>query len=134
MVKFGEQICNEICELHEEGLPQNKCADFVGVSRETIRLWLNKGKNAKKMAKRKAQQEKLAAYASMNTKKINSNSSNSSNSKPVDNRSQYEKRVSDISKKANNVSSKDSPSSSSSGGGMMAKANAVKNFNEKNNK
>ncbi len=94
----------------------------------------NKGKNAKKMAKRKAQQEKLAAYASMNTKKINSNSSNSSNSKPVDNRSQYEKRVSDISKKANNVSSKDSPSSSSSGGGMMAKANAVKNFNEKNNK
>ena len=96
----------------------------------------NKGKNAKKMAKRKAQQEKLAAYASMNTKKIssNSNSSNSSKAESTDTRSQYQKRTSDISAKATSVSSKESPSTSFSGGGMMAKANAVKNFNEKNNK
>jgi len=95
----------------------------------------NKGKNQKKMAKRKAQQEKLAAYANMKTRNISSNAnSNTSDSKPVDNRTQYEKRVSDISKKATNVSTKDSPVTKSSGGGMMAKANAVKNFNEKNNK
>ncbi|MCR4618853.1 MAG: YidC/Oxa1 family membrane protein insertase [Lachnospiraceae bacterium] len=91
----------------------------------------NSTKNAKKIAKRKAQQEKLAAYASMNTKKI---SNNANSSKPVDNRTQYEKRTSDIAQKASNVSSKESPASSGSSGGMMAKANAVKNFNEKNNK
>ena len=94
----------------------------------------NSTKNAKKIAKRKAQQEKLAAYANMKTRNISSNANlGSSNSKPVDNRTQYEKRTSDIAKKASNVSSKESPSSSATGG-MMAKANAVKNFNEKNNK
>ena len=92
-------------------------------------------KNEKKIAKRKAQQEKFAAYANMNTKKISStaNSSSSSSSSTNDNRTQYEKRRSDIAKKAGSVSTKDSPTTSSSGGGMMAKANAVKNFNEKNN-
>ncbi len=97
----------------------------------------NSTKNAKKIAKRQAQQEKFAAYANMKTKSINSNSnSGSSNNQNVktDNRTQYEKRISDISKKANNVSSKDSPSSSGGGGSMMAKANAVKNFNDKNTK
>ena len=96
----------------------------------------NSVKNEKKIAKRKAQQEKFAAYANMNTKKISStaNSSSSSSSSTTDNRSQYEKRRSDIAKKAGSVSTKDSPTTSSSGGGMMAKANAVKNFNEKNNK
>ncbi len=95
----------------------------------------NSVKNAKKMEKRKAQQEKFAAYANMNTKKISSNTSGSSSSSSnTDNRSQYEKRRSDIAKKAGSVSEKDSPKTSSSGGGMMAKANAVKNFNEKNNK
>ncbi len=95
----------------------------------------NSVKNAKKMEKRKAQQEKFAAYANMNTKKISSNTSGSSSkSSNTDNRSQYEKRRSDIAKKAGSISEKDSPKTSSSGGGMMAKANAVKNFNEKNNK
>ena len=95
----------------------------------------NSVKNAKKMEKRKAQQEKFAAYANMNTKKISSNTSGSSSSSSnTDNRSQYEKRRSDIAKKAGSVSEKDSPKTSTSGGGMMAKANAVKNFNEKNNK
>jgi len=96
----------------------------------------NSVKNEKKIAKRKAQQEKFAAYANMNTKKISStaNSSSSSSSSTTDNRSQYEKRRSDIAKKAGSVSTKDSPTTSSSGGGMMAKANAVKSFNEKNNK
>ena len=97
----------------------------------------NSVKNAKKIEKRKAQQEKFAAYANMNTKKISSNSSSSSSSNSsnsTDNRTQYEKRRSDIAKKAGSVSTKDSPETTSSGGGMMAKANAVKNFNEKNNK
>ena len=97
----------------------------------------NSTKNAKKIAKRKAQQEKLAAYANMKTRNISSNAgSNSSkqDSKPVDNRTQYEKRTSDIAKKAVSASSKDSPVSSGKGGSMMAKANSVKSFNEKNNK
>lgn len=97
----------------------------------------NSKKNAKKIAKRKATQEKLNAYAAMNTRNISSNSNNNSsnNSDNKSTTSSYVRRNSDIAKKANNVSAKESPkSSSSSGGSMMAKANSVKQFNEKNNK
>lgn len=99
----------------------------------------NAKKNAKKIAKRKATQEKLNAYASMNTRNISGNSNNSSknnsSNKSSNTTSSYVRRNSDIAKKASNVSDKESPKSSgSSGGSMMAKANAVKNFNEKNNK
>lgn len=47
MAKFNEQICNELCDLHSEGLPQKTCADFVGINRRTLYDWLQKGKNAK---------------------------------------------------------------------------------------
>ncbi len=97
----------------------------------------NAKKNEKKIAKRKATQEKLNAYANMSTRNIPSNSNNSNNSKSNNssNTSSYVRRNSDIAKKAGNVSSKESPKSSgSSGGSMMAKANSVKKFNEKNNK
>lgn len=98
----------------------------------------NSKKNAKKIAKRKATQEKLNAYASMNTRNISgktANNNNSSKNESGSNTSSYVRRNSDIAKKAGNVSDKESPKSSgSSGGSMMAKANAVKNFNEKNNK
>ena len=77
----------------------------------------NAPKNAKKAAKRKAQQEKINAYANMNTRSIGSKANQSTSSK------------------ANYVSNNDSPSlASSKGGSMMNKANAVKSFNEKNNK
>lgn len=100
----------------------------------------NAKKNAKKIAKRKATQEKLNAYANMNTRNISNNgksasSNNSSNNNSSNTTSSYVRRNSNIAKKAGNVSDKESPKSSgSSGGSMMAKANAVKNFNEKNNK
>lgn len=95
----------------------------------------NSKKNAKKIAKRKATQEKLNAYANMNTRNMSAKAStnNSSNSSSSNTTSSYVRRNSDISKKANNISTKESPSTSS-GGSMMSKANSVKRFNEKNNK
>lgn len=45
--KFNEQICEELCELHSEGLPQKSCADLVGIDRKTLYNWIQKGKKAK---------------------------------------------------------------------------------------
>lgn len=45
--KFGEEICNELCQLHSEGLPQKSCADMLGIARKTLYNWLQKGQNAK---------------------------------------------------------------------------------------
>lgn len=80
----------------------------------------NSKKSAKKMAKLKANQERMAAYASMNTKNIQSKANPYSNN-------------------SNNSNSQSSGNNTSSGstakpGSMMAKANMVKDFNEKNNK
>jgi hypothetical protein len=48
MAKFNEQICEELCALHSEGLPQKSCADLVGIDRKTLYNWIQKGKNAKR--------------------------------------------------------------------------------------
>lgn len=45
--KFNEQLCEELCTLHAEGLPQKSCADLVGIDRKTLYNWIQKGKNAK---------------------------------------------------------------------------------------
>ena len=45
--KFNEQICEELCAVHSEGLPQKSCADLVGIDRKTLYNWIQKGKNAK---------------------------------------------------------------------------------------
>lgn len=80
----------------------------------------NEVKSAKKMEQMQKQQEMMASYASMNTKKIqngaNYNNSNSSSS--------------------NNSSTSTSTNSNvkAKPGSMMAKANMVKDYNEKNNK
>lgn len=47
MVKFNEEICKELCQLHQEGLPRTSCADIVGINRRTLYDWLKKGENAK---------------------------------------------------------------------------------------
>lgn len=73
----------------------------------------NKEKSAKKAEKYKEQQERLNAYASMNTKKI----------KNVANTAASEE---------NDFSS--NRTSTAKPGSMMAKANMVKEYNEKNNK
>ena len=45
--KFNEQLCEELCTLHAEGLPQKSCADLVGIDRKTLYNWLQKGEKAK---------------------------------------------------------------------------------------
>jgi len=81
----------------------------------------NAKKSEKKIEKIKANQERMNAYAAMNTRNINTNANpysynNSNNS------------GSNESKTNNNVRSNAKP------GSMMAKANMVKDFNEKNNR
>ena len=53
VTKFNDKICEEICALHSEGLPQKSCADMVGINRRTLYDWLQQGKNAKSGKKRK---------------------------------------------------------------------------------
>ena len=47
VTKFNEQLCEELCTLHAEGLPQKSCADIVGIDRKTLYNWIQKGKKAK---------------------------------------------------------------------------------------
>ena len=88
----------------------------------------NEAKAKKKMEKAGVRAEQMAAYANMNTKKVNtsqntasSNSSNNSNNRKQNNGS----NVKDIP----DVKARDAKP-----GSMMAKANMVKDYNEKNNK
>lgn len=47
VTKFNDEITRRIVELHSEGVPIKYCADAVGIHRDTIYDWLNKGKKAK---------------------------------------------------------------------------------------
>lgn len=85
----------------------------------------NKEKSAKKMEKMKENQAKLQQYANMNTKGINT-----ANTK---NYTQKAREAADISGKASSVPAKTS-SGSAKPGSLMAKANMVKEYNERNNK
>lgn len=81
----------------------------------------NSAKSAKKMEKLKANQEKMNAYASMNTRNIQSRANVSSMTDE-----EREKTIKKASEYYNKGNSKP--------GSMMAKANMVKMYNEKNNK
>jgi len=81
----------------------------------------NKEKSAKKMAKIEAQQKKYAEYAAMNTKNISA-------------RDIYTQKAKEATEKMNNASSPANTSSNSKPGSLMAKANMVKDYNERNNK
>jgi len=84
----------------------------------------NEEKSAKKLEKMKQQQEMMAAYANMNTKKIQSKASyNNSYNSSSDNNSSNTNTTS-----TTNSTTKAKP------GSMMAKANMVKEYNERNNK
>ena len=48
MVKFSEDICQCLIEFYSNGTPLKYCADAVGIRRETVYLWMNKGKKAKR--------------------------------------------------------------------------------------
>ena len=78
----------------------------------------NADKSAKKLEKLKENQERINAYASMNTRSIQSKATISSNASEKDNTS-------------DTVSSN---RSNAKPGSMMAKANMVKDYNEKNSK
>lgn len=82
----------------------------------------NSKKSAKKMEKLKANQERMAAYASMNTKNIQSKA----------NPYNYNSNTSNSQSSGNNTTS--GSVSNAKPGSMMAKANMVKDYNEKNNK
>ena len=79
----------------------------------------NSVKSAKKMEKMKEAQERMSAYASMNTKNIQ-NSANTSSGDPGQERER---------KAGSGVNY----TSSAQPGSMMAKANMVKEYNERNN-
>ena len=86
----------------------------------------NKDKSAKKMEKIKENQAKYLQYANMNTKSIGGTVNNK-------NYTQKAKEAANISEKTESVSSKSS-SGSAKPGSLMARANMVKEYNERNNK
>ena len=47
VTKFNQEICNDLCELHSQGLPKERCAYIVGINRKTLYRWLKKGEKAK---------------------------------------------------------------------------------------
>ena len=71
MVKFNEQICEELCALHSEGLPQKSCADLVGIDRKTLYNWIQKGKKARSGEYRKFYLEWLKASARYEREHLN---------------------------------------------------------------
>ena len=82
----------------------------------------NKEKSAKKMAKYEANQARLQEYANMNTRKISGNAGRS-----------YADKAKTATQKAENTSANVNTSSAKPGS-LMAKANMVKDYNERNNK
>lgn len=81
----------------------------------------NKDKSAKKMAKIEEQQKKYAEYAAMSTKNISA--------KDV-----YTQKAKEATEKMNNTSTPVKSSSNAKPGSLMAKANMVKDYNERNNR
>ncbi len=81
----------------------------------------NKDKSAKKMAKIEAQQKRYAEYAAMNTKNISS-------------RDVYNQKMKEANAKINSADVSAKTSSNAKPGSLMARANMVKDFNERNNK
>jgi YidC/Oxa1 family membrane protein insertase len=100
----------------------NKRIDSIDFD-ELIRQ--NAGKSAKKMEKLKAQQERMNAYANMNTRNINGASTISGKARLVSSGDTGSNDTTD---------SGSSSTGSASGGSMMAKANMVRDFNNKNSK
>ena len=45
--KFNEEICQCLIEFYSNGTPLKYCADAVGIKRQTVYNWMNKGKEAR---------------------------------------------------------------------------------------
>lgn len=93
----------------------------------------NSKKSQKKLEKLQAQQERLNAYAAMNTRNIqtkaNVNTTQSSVNKTVNNSSNTANAVNHTA----DTASKNTGSKTSTSGSLRARANLVKEYNEKNN-
>ncbi len=86
----------------------------------------NSKKSAKKMEKMKERQEKLNAYASMNTKNIQTKANTNVNTKPQMSQAEKDAAMKKSTEYYNQGNAKQ--------GSLMARANMVKQYNEKNNK
>ena len=102
----------------------NKSIDKMDFE-EYVRI--NSEKNAKKIEKMKENQEKFNAYANMKTKNINTRA----NVVPKDTN---ENRTKTKDVEDNNVAPSPSTPKDAKPGSMLAKANMVRQYNEKNNK
>lgn len=47
MVRFNEEIVEQLCNAREHGLNITDCANLCNISRQTLHDWLDKGKKAK---------------------------------------------------------------------------------------
>ena len=45
--KFNDEIVDNLCTAHENGLPQKACAQLCGIDRKTLYRWLKRGEEAK---------------------------------------------------------------------------------------
>lgn len=90
----------------------------------------NKEKSAKKIAKYEAQREKLNAYANMNTRNIQTQKSSMQSRANVNTNNYAQKNANTSGKNYTASQSSQAPKS----GSLMARANMVKQYNEKNNK
>lgn len=86
----------------------------------------NSKKSAKKLEKLKERQEKLNAYASMNTKNIQSKVNSNTGTKPQNSQADKDAAIKKSTEYYNQSNAKP--------GSLMARANMVKQYNEKNNK
>ena len=84
----------------------------------------NQVKSAKKLEQMKLQQERMNAYANMNTKNIN----NTMKNKASVSTGVSQKEMNDAMESGNTYNHNAKP------GSMMAKANMVRDYNEKKNK
>ncbi len=89
----------------------------------------NSAKSAKKMEKLKKRQEMMNTYASMNTKSIQNRANSVRNSAPASSESLQQSSPPNEKKSYDNKDKKDAKP-----GSITAKANLVKQYNEKNNK
>lgn len=46
--KFSDEICECLIESYSNGIPLKYCADSVGIARQTVYDWMNKGKEQKR--------------------------------------------------------------------------------------
>lgn len=109
----------------------NKHIDKIDFD-EVIRK--NSAKSAKKMEKLKQTQERMNAYANMNTRNIKNNSGNGQSQTTTNTSGNATGRKSMADKASVNAGAESVKTGAAKPGSMLEKANMVKEYNERNNK